>query len=89
MNIQLCDSSQRFTHLFVLGAERDTNVAASIAPEDEARGDEDACLMQDAFGEVLDVGNLVGDTSPEEHTCLGRVETASQCRHDLLGNEAA
>ena len=86
---QTADASQRFLHLIVLGAERNSHIAFAIAAKYEAWGNEDPGLVQHPFGELLGIGILVRDFSPKKHTHLTVVISAAQSLHDALGYFAA
>ena len=45
--------------------------------------------MQNGFGELLYIAVSVGNTAPEKHAYLRRVEAAMQCTHNVFGYMAS
>ncbi len=83
------NSLQSLFHAVIFGAERDADIAGTIAAKDKSGGDKHPCLVEHTLGELLSIPVTIGNLSPEEHTHLFRVISAPECLHDLLSHIAA
>ena len=75
------DSFQCLLYFLFFGAERDADVTLTARTEDEAGGDEHACLVENTFGELLGIGIMIGDAAPKEHAYLLLIEGAAKGGH--------
>ena len=89
IQIIAADAFKRLTQFFGFGTQGDTDIPVAVAAEDKARRYKHLSLIEQFVGEPFARRRVIRDAPPQEHTSLGRIETASELVHYIFGNLAA